>query len=457
MGYVLAAPASGDYTRIDTVRHVPTNAALRALSVPAAGSAVIRQGRRAPGDGGAAFYVFSSSPCSAPDDAAQVSPASGTGCWNADFSVIHANVKQWDAHGNGVADDSAAINTAIAAADALGLGGIELPFTPQFYGVCASHITLNPTGPFQLTAPKGTAIKVLPSCNSPPNEVLYVNALTPTTDLIYRAESVISGLTLDGSCLSKYVLNHNRGQGFAYHDMLIRNAAPASVSASSADVLFAAGNERHLGYGNTIANENEPGHRCYRSMASMVAFGVYANGGNDDFSGLIVVNAKTGIYNSGGDNTFGPGTHVWGGLDVDSSGNTVYNADLRTNVGIDVVGNGTVVGLEVDDPVQAAVFIENGGSGGSIAVTDVLCRYQPSGPTNTQKCVEIVSGTINAEVFGTMAPQMVANGFPQNIVVQDGTKGCLGRSGGSSGACVDSVFHSGIQMRNRQARRQAQQ
>jgi hypothetical protein len=387
---------------------VTDNAALKELHGNPS-STVYRSGFAAAGDGGAAFYNYSTMTCSLNsglgDNGAQVAPDTGIGCWNADFSVIPANVKQWGAYGDGIHDDSAPINTAIADANILGLGGLQIPAASQFYGICAAHINYAPTGHFQLSAPKGTQIKVLPSCDSAPNEVFYVNIRTPNNTFLYRASNVISGLTLDGYCSTKYVLNHNAGQSFVYHDMMIRNAASGNIITNSADVYFGSGNERHMGYGNWVVNENDPGHQCYARLASLPTYGLYDAGANDDFSGIIVVNSQTGIYSSG-DNTFGPGTHVWGGLDFDTSGTTFFNANLRVNIGIQLKDNGTVVGAEFDDPIQTGIYLEGGGdgSGGAIAVIAPICRYS-NPPAKTQYCVQSANTTVDAIVLGVMSPQ----------------------------------------------------
>jgi hypothetical protein len=72
-------PSTNDY-----FHGVPTNAALKALA-PVTGATVRRLGFYVAGDGGAADYTLSSSPCSLKsglgDNGAQVQ-AQGGGCWN---------------------------------------------------------------------------------------------------------------------------------------------------------------------------------------------------------------------------------------------------------------------------------------------------------------------------------------------------------------------------------------
>ena len=108
--------------------YVVSNTALKAMNGLNFGS-VIRRGFAAPGDGGVATYVYSTVACTlnsgAGDDGAQIKPAAGAGCWNADFASAAADIRVWGAVGdyNGTSgtDNLAAISKAIASAGALGL------------------------------------------------------------------------------------------------------------------------------------------------------------------------------------------------------------------------------------------------------------------------------------------------------------------------------------------------
>jgi hypothetical protein len=97
------------------VRGVPTNAALKALS-PMTGATVRRLGFYVAGDGGAADYALSSSPCSLNsglgDDGAQVQ-AQGGGCWNISAASRSLSPLVWGAVGDGTTNDTAAVQAAI--------------------------------------------------------------------------------------------------------------------------------------------------------------------------------------------------------------------------------------------------------------------------------------------------------------------------------------------------------
>jgi hypothetical protein len=102
------AAANADLSTISTV--VGNNNALQALNGPVP-KIVYRAGFNSRGDGGAAWYSWSSSNCSAPDNGAQVQPSAGTGCWIASF-VVPPDVRVWGAK----CDDSTLDNTALALA-----------------------------------------------------------------------------------------------------------------------------------------------------------------------------------------------------------------------------------------------------------------------------------------------------------------------------------------------------
>jgi hypothetical protein len=401
------SPIPAGRQAISVLGYVAGNAELKGVGGSDHPAGVTRLGFTAPGDGGAATYFWSPANCASADDGAQVQPTGITGCWQADFSFFKPNVKQWGAKGDGTTDDANAINTALSSANSLSLGEMNFPATSAFYGICSAHINYAPSKAFHVRAPKGTRIQVLPACASPPNEVWYTNVLIPLGSNIYLGNNVIEGLTLDGYCKTKYVLHHATGQGTTYYNMLIRSAAPGNVIAGSAGAYFANGNERRMGAGNVIANENRLGNICYTSSASLPTYGMRDEGGNDDFTGLLVVNAQIGIYNNGGDNFYGPGTHVWGGLDIDGSGQGVYNPVLDVTTGIHLVSNGSVIGAEIDQAKSYAVLLDGGAEGslGGMVAVGVNCRYAAGGPSASQYCVHRTATPTQYYVAGTNSPQ----------------------------------------------------
>lgn len=105
-------PCFGSINGLPTVIN---NAALKAV---AAGQylTVYRAGFYTPGDGGGAFYNFSSSACAVADNGLQVSPTIGTGCWIADFQGGPASVAVWGAKCNNAANDTTFIAAALTSA-----------------------------------------------------------------------------------------------------------------------------------------------------------------------------------------------------------------------------------------------------------------------------------------------------------------------------------------------------
>ncbi len=102
-------PASAAIVGSDAV--VGSNTALKAAT-GAVGKRLVRLGFTSPGDGGAASYNWSDTNCTAADDGAQVQPTGVTGCWIADFDAVRANVRQWGAKGDCIADDGPAFQKA---------------------------------------------------------------------------------------------------------------------------------------------------------------------------------------------------------------------------------------------------------------------------------------------------------------------------------------------------------
>ena len=118
--------------------YAASNAALINMAGLQASAMVYRAGFYAAGDGGAAYYIFSSSPCSLNggngDNGSQVK--SGANCWLANFAASPTDVRVWGAKCDGVTDDHAALQAAFSA-------GTPLLSWPNKVCYSASSLTLS--------------------------------------------------------------------------------------------------------------------------------------------------------------------------------------------------------------------------------------------------------------------------------------------------------------------------
>lgn len=127
---------------VNGLPQAPSNAALKAIAAGAY-STVYRAGFNAQGDGGAAYYSWSTSACSlnsgAGDNGAQVAPTTGTGCWIAQFPASGVDVRAWGAVADGATDAGPAINTALTNS-----GGVPIiiPVTPAGFYVNTTIVDL---------------------------------------------------------------------------------------------------------------------------------------------------------------------------------------------------------------------------------------------------------------------------------------------------------------------------
>jgi hypothetical protein len=120
------------FPSVNGLPQVASNSALKALAAGAY-TTVYRAGFYLPGDGGGAFYTWSSSACSlnagAGDNGLQVAPNTGTGCWIANFNGVSTLISTvWGTKGDGATNDSTAAQNALTASGLL--GGLPVFFPP---------------------------------------------------------------------------------------------------------------------------------------------------------------------------------------------------------------------------------------------------------------------------------------------------------------------------------------
>lgn len=162
---------------------IASNAALKALSISglAAGTSASRLGFYAAGDGGAATYTLSTSACSAPDNGAQVSPTTGTGCWVANFGGTQTTPIIWGASGNGTTNDTTAVQAALTA-----MAGKTLYTGPYTYCV-SPGVTLS----------AGSSLIDTRGINSIPTSPSLRACAPSVTVLTINSNDLVQGINID--------------------------------------------------------------------------------------------------------------------------------------------------------------------------------------------------------------------------------------------------------------------
>lgn len=355
---------------------------------------------------------------SSPWSGASISPTGGTG---SGLSITPAMLTA--GYYFTAADDSAAINNAISAAISQKKSRVYFPTANSYYGICASAINYS-TSNVETTVLSGDGawIKVIPGCATPPTKVLNFTRNFPTNyGQSFQNGTLINGLIFDGSHLTKYV-GYLSGNSFAIHNTVFENPAPATSIADSA-IVYGNGNiELVLGSSNWLIAVNNPADVYYTGIGSLPTYGLYESGGNNNFTGLIVIGAKTGIYSLNGDNYFGPGTHIWGGNDYAQPSVTTTNPSIRPDIGLHIVGRGYANSVEIDDAITAGIFAEHTDVNDQIEVDGTNCVYTGT-PASTQKCVKIGAGVQGSTFTHTYGAQLQSIGSPGNIVAPDGALG----------------------------------
>ena len=186
-------PSTNDY-----FHGVPTNAALKALS-PVTGATVRRLGFYVAGDGGAADYTLSSSPCSLNsglgDNGAQVQ-AQGGGCWNISAASESLSPLIWGAVGDGTTNDTAAVQAAIDGASCT--LGVPLIFDARHLYNITSSLTMNCPG--SLVGPYRYGIWAVNQPTGSGPETCTWGLVTKNTGITMINAAAVTG-TIRGLCI----------------------------------------------------------------------------------------------------------------------------------------------------------------------------------------------------------------------------------------------------------------
>ena len=416
---------------------IANTTALRALPTTSAINGGVWRATDGVAGAGPLYFTVGSAPCGTDDGAICVNSSNGKS-WVGYFPNGRADIRQFSCAANDT-DVSACMNVAVADAIAAGVPEVDFPApgNGNYYGVCAAPLTYYSLG----TVTTGTdlvatnaVVKVPPGCGAAPQEVFSLS-IAYTIPAYWQKHTLIKGFTFDGSYKTKYVA-YLAGAETLYLNNTFQNPVSANTIAGSAGVYWPYGEESFLGSSNKIVAFNQPGagNDPYTSPSTLPAYGLYVGTGNNTFTGLLVVGYNVGIYDNAGSDYYGPGTHVWGGVDY-VTGTGVWNSAIRTQKGIEILGTAELVeGVEIDDAAVYAIDIEAGGNN----VSNVDCFYGGSDTITSQVCVNIATGQ-QATVSGTQAAAIFNANLPAQIVQQTGTPNADSVIAHNPGASYDNL------------------
>lgn len=311
-------------------------------------------------------------------------------------------------------DDIVGIQAAVNRAAAIGAHEVFFPQPPSgAYNVCAAGIELpglTVSLRLQGATVGGTAIRILPGCASPPAQVLHQPRTTSQAD---NVRVTLSHLTIDGYCLATYDIYSEFAAGLTADHMNFRNVATGGANIR----LASGGYEYDIGNTNTAENVNDTGHTCYANAAALPNYNLWTSGTDSRFDGLVAVGAKIAniFQDSGGNNRF-LGTHTWNYY----NGTPGSSGDLRSQYGFYLEGPAVVIGSCAESYTGSGIYLANSSGTGRQRVIGNTFNFVGN-PANTIIGVDIASGTTYSYVAGNDAWQLKFIGFPQNIVMQDGT------------------------------------
>ena len=322
-------------------------------------------------------------------------------------------------------DDSTAINAAISAIDSgpSSAGRLLLPPPPSgYYNVCAAPVTI-PGDALALTidggngnvnAARGTIIRILPACASPPSSVLYV----PSN---YWGQLSLQKVTLDAWCLAAHDLDDEHSVHFTSRDVVYRNAATGG-----SNIYIASGYENNIGESNYAENVNDYGHVCYSSASAMPNYNLDDTASDSNFDGLIGVDAYVANFILRSGNLHMARSHGWG-----YPSDPVASVDLRAQYTYETYYWTSLVDCFADNFKTAAIAVH--GDGANIIGCGTVA------PATGASGVVIDSGLKNVVVIGNHFDSL---GNTALGVVQNGTADPSTIVFGNTGASYQALDQS---------------
>lgn len=279
-------------------------------------------------------------------------------------------------------DDSAAINAAIAAAQAPGGAGKVIFPAPLSgaYNVCADAARIQATGAtpgailLEGNGANQVTIRAMPGCSSGAiaYSTVYINAgYSANPKSANRIE--IRNLRIDGYGLSLCPLAVDYAVGLTLRGNVIRNAKAGTTGA--ADMCITAGYETTIDHTNRFENVNDAGNTLY--TASTLPDYNFKTSGTDSLITAVAVNAKIAhFYNAAGGNNNYSNAHGWGY----APGNPDGQGDFRPQYSFIFEGKVTAVGAVADSFTVAGFWLKNtiGDTSGAVLANSQVFGIVPA-------------------------------------------------------------------------------
>lgn len=346
---------------------------------------------------------------------------------------INAMAPPYSAAGDGVTDDTAAINAALAAANSQGGGVVYLPWTTSGYLISAPlelppMVTLAGETRVSLAEAPGTVpavSRIIASAAWAPSSatgMVRVRSMTAGGWSTQNNWAGLHGIKLDGSQNASTNLNslYFVGPVFDFH------AEDVTLYKPGHNGVLAAG-QAEAGYSQTF-----PWHHRWRNVTTYYA----------GARGFDLTNQTDGVYSEC--MAFGCISHGWVLTNVPNSKFTI-KAEWNGGSGIDMTGSGTgivLAGCETDQNTQRGIFINSvtDTTAGAISITGY--KGHLNGKDGSSADIEITSTTVPVVITGAVIEADSSSGttYPlPGIKVTSSTAVAIGTCsvGGQTGGIVN--------------------